>query len=203
MLTATLLSLVLSAEPAWKKLDTSDGIGLSSRELEGERVVELRAITMTKASPLSLCAATRAMAVRTDLGDEVKMRKVIKNTPEELVKYEQVSAPIVSDRDYAIRMTFLPTPNGNCSVPFTTANDQAPPLPRGFVRMEKLRGTWAFEAAGNGETRVTYTILADPGGSIPASFVEGTRRETTTRYLRKVVKLAEANPVDAGAQPTP
>ncbi len=204
MLAASLVALVLSAEPAWKKLDSVDGIGLSSRELPGERVVELRAITITQAPPWALCAATRTLATKNADGEEIKLRKVLKDTPEEVVKYEQVSAPVVSDRDYALRLSFPPAGSPNCVVTFRTANELAPPLPKGFVRIEKLHGTWNFEAIGGGQTRATYTIFTDPAGSIPAAFVEGARRDTTVKYLKLALKIAEKlAAADAGAQPTP
>ena len=37
-------------------------------------------------------------------------------------------------------------PDGNCRIRFRATNDQAPPKPEGFVRMDKMWGEWRLEA---------------------------------------------------------
>ena len=56
-------------------------------------------------------------------------------------------------------------------------------------RIEKLHGSWDFEPAG-AETRITYVIFADPAGSIPAAFIEGSRRKTAVAWMKLVLSRA-------------
>ena len=41
-----------------------------------------------------------------------------------------------------------------------------------------------------GGTVVTYTIFADPGGSVPALFIEGSRKKSAKKWLRMVLDRA-------------
>ena len=39
-------------------------------------------------------------------------------------------------------------------------------------------------------TRATYTIFADPGGSLPAVFIEGSRKKTAIVWVKLVLSRA-------------
>ena len=95
---------------------------------------------------------------------------------------------MVSDRDYAVRGRRIHKPDGSCEVIFDVANDRAPPLKPGFVRIEKLSGSWRFEPQG-GKTHVVYTVFTDPGGSLPPFVVEGTRRKSALRKMFTMLGL--------------
>jgi len=54
------------------------------------------------------------------------------------VAYDQISAPVVSDRDYTVRTRREPGGPGHCRVTIDIANELAPPKVSGIVRLEKL-----------------------------------------------------------------
>jgi hypothetical protein len=183
------LLLVLAAAPEWKQHDPVDGIAIASREVPNERVVELRLTTTSKASVDALCTAGFGPKGLDPTEPDITLRRVLEEGAGWQVTYEQISPPIVNNRDYAVRSKKEVLPNGTCRVSFAAANELAPPLPRGFVRIEKLRGSWEFEPAG-AQTRVTYVIFTDPGGSIPAAFIEGSRRKTAVAWVKLVLNRA-------------
>jgi hypothetical protein len=184
-----LLLLLLSVGPEWKKLDTVDGIAIFSRELPKERLVELKLTTTSRASVEKLCTAAFGTAALDPEEPAISARKLIRESETERVTYDQIKPPLVSARDYAVRSKKESMPNGGCRLIFTTANELAPPTPEGFVRIEKLWGSWEFESVG-GSTRATYTIFTDPGGSIPATFIEGSRQRTALAWVKLVLKRA-------------
>ncbi len=188
------LALTLTVEPGWKKLDTVDGIAIFSREVVGERLVELRLTTVSKSSVEKLCDAAFGKATLDPKEPDIALRKLISETANSRVTYEQISAPVVSDRDYAVRATKELRENGTCRMAFEVANELAPPVPKGFVRISKLRGSWEFEPAPDGTTRATYVIFTDPAGSLPAMFIEGPRRKTAVTWVKLVLERASAQP---------
>lgn len=194
----TLLLLVAAASP-WSLVEKTGDIELYQRELDGERVVELKAVTVSKLSVDALCTASYGSDKLDAAESEVKLRKLVSNENGVRITYEQVSAPVVSDRDYAVKAVREPLPNGGCRTRFDAANEHAPPLPKGFVRIEKLRGSWTFEPMAGGNVVCTYVIFTDPGGSIPAMLIEGTRKKTAVNrvklMLERAARLAAA---DAG-----
>jgi hypothetical protein len=200
--TRALVLLALAADPGpWKLVDTTDdGITLSARELPNERVVELRAQVSSKSSIPALCASAYGGATLDKAEPDITTRKLLReNGANERVTYEQISAPVVSDRDYAVRSVREPFGEGGCRVVFAADNQEAPPLPKSFVRIEKLRGSWTFEPQGDGGVAATYVIFTDPGGSLPALFVEGPRKKTALKWVRLVLARAQAaEAADAG-----
>lgn len=185
----SLLLFLLAAAPEWKALDPVDGIAISTRELEGERVVELKLTVSSKLSVAKLCDAAFGPAALDPNEPDITVRRVLEEKEGERVTYEQISPPVVNDRDYAVRSKKEPLPNGGCRVTFAAANERAPKKPDGFVRIEKLRGSWDFEVDG-AQTRATYRIFTDPGGSIPAVFIEGSRRKTAVAWVKLVLARA-------------
>ena len=108
----------------------------------------------------------------------------------ERLTYDQISTPIVSDRDYTIlskRMENKAT--GLCQIFFDTKNDRGPPPPKGFVRIPLVYGSWTFEPASGG-TDITYFIYSDPGGSIPAFMAKGAQRKNARKWLDNLLVKA-------------
>jgi hypothetical protein len=60
-----------------------------------------------------------------------------------------------------------------------------------MIRMKEMRGKWVFEAETESTTRVLFTTMADPAGSIPAWLANYASRDLpfrTLQNLRKMVK---------------
>ena len=185
----TILLLLLAAGPEWKQLDTVDGITIFSREVPRERVVELKLTVTSTASVERLCDAAFGDGKLDPAEPGISVRKVLSQSGTERVTYEQIDPPLVSQRDYAVRATKQTLPDGRCVMAFAAANELAPAKAEGVVRIEKLRGSWEFERTATG-TRATYVIFTDPGGSIPAVFIEGSRRKTALAWVRLVLRRA-------------
>ncbi len=184
----TVLTLLLAAEPAWEKVDTVDGITVFSRELPNERMVELRLTTSSSLSLEKLCDAAYGDGKLDPLEPDIAARKIVSQTENERVTYEQIDPPVVSMRDYAVRAKRTLT-DGHCLIAFNIANEMAPKKADGVVRIEKLRGSWEFQRTGT-TTVGTYVIFTDPGGSIPAAFIEGSRRKTAIKWVKVVLARA-------------
>ena len=88
------LLLVLAASPEWKTYDPVDGISIASRDVPGERVVELKLTTKSKLSVEKLCESAAGPKVLDPAEPDITLRRVIRETPEERVTYEQSSSPV-------------------------------------------------------------------------------------------------------------
>ena len=182
--------LLLAAPPEFKPVDEVDGILIESRPVEGSAFAELRMTAVSDASVEALCDAAFGDGSIDPSETEVKLRRVLEQKPDERIIYDQISAPVVSDRDYAVRIVRVREPGGACESRWEAVNDRAPPLQPGWVRIEKLRGSWRFEPDG-ASTRVIYTIFTDPGGSLPAFLAESSRRNNGLRWVRLVLSRAK------------
>jgi hypothetical protein len=182
-----LVWLVLAGTPEFELVEEVDGIRVESRPHAGSSFVELRFTATTNVPLDALCDA--AFGDGTIPADEktVKSRRVVSQGRDERVTYEQVSAPVVSDRDYALRWTRTRS-NERCVVRFDSTDAQVPVTPK-FVRLTVISGEWTFTTA-DGKTRVQYWSHSEPGGGIPPFIVEGPRRRTELDAVKRTIARA-------------
>ncbi len=182
----TLCLLVLAAEPEFKKVDQVEGVVIEARPVAGSGVVELKLTTTTTKTVQSLCDAAYGTGKFDPEESDLKARSIIHETENERVTYDQISPPMVSNRDYAVRAKRAVEADGSCRMTFEAANELAPRLPEGWVRITKLRGAWIFEPQ-QGKTKITYLIHSDPAGAIPPFLVEGTRRKIALKWMKLMI----------------
>ena len=190
MIREGIAALLLSATGDYSRVEETDGILIESRPVTGSNVVELRLTTTTTRSVASMCDAAFGDGKFDPEEPDLKSRKILSESENERVTYEQVSPPVVANRDYAVRAKRLRTSDELCVMTFEGANELAPPRPDGWVRINKLKGEWRFERVG-GKTRITYVIFSDPAGSIPAFMVEGSRRKIAVRWVKMLISRAK------------
>lgn len=200
---ASLVTLALCTVPdsvfenpaAWQTEETDGDLKLDSRAVEGSSWLEYRVTTTTDSPPETLCSQVYEVATKGKGGSNVSLRKLLKDAPEERVLYDQVEAPMVSKRDYAMTVKKLPA-EGACRIRFKITNDQAPTLPDGVLRMERMWGGWNFVSEG-GKTRVTHFLYADPGGAVPAFIARPSQRKAVKEAVQRMVQRAK-DAKDAG-----
>lgn len=187
-MTLALLPLILlAADGDYSKVDEVDGITIESRPVSASSFVELRLTTTTDKTPESLCDAVFGDGKFDPEEPDLKSRAILEESADERVTYDQISPSVVANRDYAVRAKRVRGEDGSCSMTFAAANDKAPPLPKGWVRITKVKGSWTFTPQPDGKTKVVYVIHSDPAGSIPAFFVEGTRRKIAVRWVKLIL----------------
>lgn len=172
---ATPMPPELTSTLPWTHVDTEAGVRLEQRAVKGSAYSEYRA-TMTADVPVDTFCASVFDWGSYAAHDEVSVRKLLAERDGERVVYDQVKQAVVSDRDYAMTQRRTGA-NGACHIRFWATNEHAPPLPKGFVRMERLWGAWDFEATDAG-TAVTYVLFSDPAGSIPSFLVHGAQKKS-------------------------
>jgi hypothetical protein len=191
-----MMLLLILAAGGWEHVETKDGIELYQRDLEGERLVELKLVTVSKLPVEALCSAAYGPSTLDKDEPGISERRLLSNDGGVRITYERISAPVVNDRDYAVRAVKEPMPGGGCRTRFEAANEHAPKLPDGVVRIDKLRGGFTFEPVGDSVV-CTYTIFTDPAGATPALLVEGRRKKNAMQWLKMVLARA-ARSADGG-----
>ena len=144
---------------------------------------------MSKLSVAALCTAAFGTAALDPNEPNVTMRKLVSEDAGVRITYEQVTAPVINDRDYAVRAVKEELPDGSCRTRFKVANEFAPKKPDGFVRIEKMWGGFDVKPVG-GSSVVTYTIFSDPAGAVPALFIEGARKKASKQWMKMLLERA-------------
>lgn len=191
-----------AADSGWKKIGDDGGISLERRQPDGMSFYELRATTRIAAPPEVVLDAIWS-GVFGELPKSVRKREILKQSEHELVFYDQLSAPVVTDRDYTLRFwraTGTPPERAGLApadarwLLFETANSLGPPpLPR-YVRVPVIRGAWAVSPDGSGGSLLTYVCYSDPGGSIPAWLARGAQKDQFLVDVRRIVQRSTERP---------
>jgi hypothetical protein len=102
----------------------------------------------------------------------------IREQPDEVVVYQQISVPAISDRDATFRIWKSPPgQDGTIEVHFVAANDLGPPPNPKYVRLTQVQGSWQVVPTADGKSRLIYTSHSDPGGSLPAFVTRGAQKD--------------------------
>lgn len=181
---------------AFKQLEVKDGFTLSERDVKGSAYQEYRVETPTALPIEALCSATFEWGTKGGDSPGLTLNKVLRDGDDLRVVYNQIVQPVVSKRDFAMSVARERLTDGNCRIRFRVTNEQAPPKPEDFIRMDKLWGEWRFEAVPSGGAKMIYTMFSDPAGAVPPFLVRGVQKnaamESARTALAKTKKLLEA-----------
>ncbi len=194
-LSCCLLAAPARADEAWEavpvKGENREGIAVEKRSVPGSKFMEYRARASTPVSPQKVLAGLWAGLTDPPQGT-VKKREVLRKSDTELVFYDQVKTPVVSDRDYTMRISqSKDEKTGSLQVRFETANELGPPAASGFVRIPVVRGSWLIEPSEGGGAKLTYQCYSEPGGSIPAFMVRGAQQNQVVVDMRRMLDRAQ------------
>jgi hypothetical protein len=158
---------------AWQLEKDKHGVAIYTRDLPGERIRELKAVTKMKTS------VDRLVSIYLDGDNHVKWfpscresRVVRRLSPTNLWIYRAIDNPWpVKDRDYVIDVHL--TRNAQTGEAVIAYSDVKGAVPErdDRVRVKKLASSWTFLPTKDGYVLVTYVIRFDPGGGTPASFI--------------------------------
>jgi hypothetical protein len=203
-----LLAIAASAEQplaergaalGWKEVARSDepddpesGYVVYERVLDGSSYRALRLDVSFAASPEEVAAAV-LLRLRDPryLGDD-ETRRELRRSADELVTYSVLDLPLVSDRDFTLRIRHSRDAlRGTARITWEAADDLAPPPPRGIVRMHS-EGFWEFRAGDDGLARATSETHADLGGFIPGWLARRGMRDRALRDLATIREILRA-----------
>lgn len=196
------LPLFFLAAGDFRTVDTIDGTVVEGRFPEGSNFEELRVSARTSVAAQPLCRGLFAEVTDAKpFNEDVASRQVLSRTANEVVFYDRVKAPLISERDYAYKMRWVSGDDQGCVLAWAETPELAPKLPDGVVRMPKLSGTWTVTTSGPGTTQVTYQTYSDLGGSVPAWIARSGTRKAAVRDLKRVVASAQKRASQLPAAP--
>jgi hypothetical protein len=193
MKTLLLTILLAAAGDGWKVASRTGDIEVQERTRPGSRVRELQTVAVVDAPP----AVVRRVVTDWDRYVELmpyteEARVVATEKGGRVVHfYTLVNPPLVSRRDYTMRMVDEGPVKGGALRISWTPSSRGPPPRKGVVRITVNDGSWLLEPLDGGtRTRATYRLHADPGGSVPAFAANRANREALPGVLQAVRRAA-------------
>lgn len=180
----------IDARDGWSTWAVKDGITVERRAVAGSKYYEHRAFVDVAIAPARAADEIWATMRGGDM-DSLKHRDILHESADELVLYDQIRTPVVSDRDYTIvvrRRRVGERVELHCD----SANERGPAPQRGYVRVALVHGGWTVEPDGHGGTRLGYFAFSEPGGAVPAFLVRGAQAERSMADVVRMVKRLQA-----------
>ncbi len=190
---------VITADTGWQHVDTKSGVELYARARPGSGVKEFKGTGLINAKPAAVEKVISDVAAYTRFMPYVSEAKVISTTGNVTVTYQRLDCPIVSNRDYTVRVEHGTLAGNGGAMTYRdtweTDNDDGPPELKGVVRVKVNEGLWLLEPAGPGgaSTQATYQIFTDSGGALPA-FLANHASETAIPKLFDAIRKQVTDP---------
>ncbi len=178
----------------WKFISNKDGVALYRRQRTAS--YESKAIGEIAASSALVHAMLSDVESYTSFMPYTAECRVVKREGDSLVAYQRISAPLISDRDYTVRVRWSSKAVEGGKSYFSkweTENGLGPPEKSGIVRVKLCDGSWRLEPIGPNATRATYTIYTDSGGMIPA-FIKNTGSQIGIRKMFAAIRKQVLDP---------
>ena len=163
-----IIALTLFAQDNWKLEREKNGIKVFTRKTAKASMKESKTEIYLKGSPEELVKFFKDVNNHKTWMHRISTSKLLKKLNEnEFHAYYIASAPWpVSNRDAVVHYKIQKEDSGNYIIVATGIPSEMPEV-KGLVRIPKLFATWEFLKQPNGTTKIIYTSLSEPGGSIP------------------------------------
>jgi hypothetical protein len=156
----------------WQSVEQKDGVQIFSRARAGSSNKEFKGVGAVDAPPSVVERVLLDVNAYPAFMPYVAEARVISATGNVAVTYQRVAFPMVSNRDYTLKME-RGTITGPAGVIYRDIwqadNQDGPPERHGVVRVNVDEGYWLLEPTGPGgaTTQATYQIYTDSGGALP------------------------------------
>lgn len=185
-----------AGDEGWSAASSSGGLTIFNRVRKDSSLKEFKAIGVIEAEPIIVRRVLQDTPEFPRFMPYVTEARIISQKGDTRIGYQRISVPLVGDRDYTMCVQWETRPLGDGGFSYRSqwqsANDLGPAEKPGVTRVKVNEGHWLLEPAGPRQTRATYCIFCDAGGSLPAMVLNSANKTAIPKLfeaIRKQVKL--------------
>lgn len=175
ILSAALLYICLGAteQSDWTLKKYESGIAVYTRTAASSSYKELKAVTTVKTSLHSIVALLNDWDAYPQWVYRCGKSSTIRRISEtEVIHYQTVEAPWpVDSRDFVVDVKLTQDPVTKTITIASACKPDYIPKVDGFVRITEFNASWTLIPKKDGSVEVTYQLLVNPGGYVPAWLV--------------------------------
>jgi hypothetical protein len=181
---------LLTAPPNYKHVGGSKGVEVFRQE--HSPVIDLYAEGDIEAPPATVRNVLLDFEHASKVTNNVAESHVLDKNAREIVVYQRLKLPIISDRDFTLRETW--GQNGQTlTQSFAVDNGRGPQAKDGLVRVSVMQGNWQLEPIrGGAATHARYHVQIDLGGSVPKWMVSGGAAKNIPKLFEGIRREARA-----------
>jgi len=170
----------------WHPVLHDDGVEVRERDVPGRSLPDFQGEEVIDADPYQILAVITDVPAQTTWMWQCAESSLLESDGDAVqVIHHRIKAHWpATDRDVVFRsVARVVEPGRELAVRFSSESNAAAPPVSGLVRMPLLEGEFDLVALGPERSRVTYTVAADPGGVLPATFLSETVRQSPVDTL--------------------
>ena len=186
-----------AAEPAWEFAEEKDGVKVYTRPIPGVEFREFKGVAVIEAPIEVLGTVLRDIESFPQWFADCKHTRIIEKIDDNtfIFLFVQGAPWPVSDRDVVLKAsTRVDWHGGRAVVDLVSMDDPRQPPTKERVRLRSMTGHFVFEYQTRNRTKVSYSIKADPSGSLPAALANSTTRKyplDTLKGMRRMATMAK------------
>jgi hypothetical protein len=162
-----MIHLILAVLQPWELRKDQNGIKVYTRSLDSSALDEFRGVIEIDVPMQQVYYTIRDVDNWYQWVPNLVTGRLITRTENEQFHYTETKAPFpVQNRDSYLRY-HIEVLDQRIQLNFDAVPDHGPRVP-GVTRVPMATGYWLIERINDQSTRITYQVLADPGGSIPS-----------------------------------
>jgi len=195
LLLAAFAGEIFADDDGWSVASRSPEITVYERTRKGSALLEFKAVGVMPMSPEVIKRVIDDVDQYPRFMPYVTEARVLSRDGANLVSYQRISPPFVSDRDYTVRVNCETRRDagGICFCNrWKAANHLGPAEKKGVSRVTITEGSWLLDPDDAGrKTRATYHIFSDSGGALPATITNAASRTAIPKLFESIRKQAQ------------
>jgi len=177
----------------WIKISSNENLTIYSKDRPGTSIKELRAVGLVDAPSWVILNVLNEVADYPDFMPYTTKAQLIERRPHGTIIYFRWDPPLIGARDVTVEVTRNSTKRTDGQTnyqlswePITTAGPAPSP---GVIRITLDEGSWRLEPTEDGKrTTVTYDLLTDGGGGLPAFAINLANRQSVNELFQAIRK---------------
>jgi len=180
-------------EGDWRILFSDQGLTISSKRVQGSRVLAFRASGMMEAPIGQIMEVMRRLEIVDEWMPDIREKFSLEIVSDvEVITYSTNRLPFpFSDRELILHNSLhLDRERNYIVLDMVSLNDYDYPVKKGAVRAVMKCGEMMVRPAGARKTEVALLLYVDPKGAIPAWLVNWAQRRMPYNFLKALEKKA-------------
>ncbi len=182
-------------DEGWSAASSSGGLTIFNRPRKDSGLKEFKAVGVIEAEPAVVRRVLEDTPEFPRFMPYVTEARVISRQGDSHIGYQRISVPLVGDRDYTMRVQWETKRLDDGAFSYRSrwhsANELGPAEKPGVTRVKVNEGHWILEPAGPRQTRATYCIFCDPGGSLPSMVLNSANKTAIPKIFEAIRKQAK------------
>jgi len=172
----------------WKKVEKEKNYSVFVSKDKNSSIQKLKVIAKMKGTLEKAKKVILGVSNYNKFMPKIKKAVIFDRKDKCILTYTQMNAPIISDRDYVLKLCITHDNEKNLRITWNTIEDKRYPETKNFVRITKNEGFWIIKKIDEENIELIYSFAIDPKTSAPDFMINKANKATIIKIVKAVEK---------------